>query len=352
MFHKLKTAFLVVVFLATAPQRILAVELPVQKNSLPAVQRETAAPAAPAPAAALPLPAPAAKATPIAVLERFRTYTGLRTPAILAELFKAPVFAGIRQQPELVLTTGAEPVGISINLPGQGDSAPNIAFSGARLLSNTRTGKDEWYVEALPEAGVLHAEMIILTVAGMVEIPLTVAPALPEGADLSEAGFASFLGGKDAVKPQVDLNGDGKKDYLDIYLFTANFIATKRSPHQDHAISPEPHVNAPGDAPVQDEQALSPSDKQQVPPPPSNDADNSLQITGGWGAGGQTEQQIPPGQSTTQQQQQQQLEQRQQQQTTQTPAKTEPPFVCDNTNLHDLRCRNQRARNWNNRFKQ
>lgn len=66
----------------------------------------------------------------------------------------------------------------------------------------------------------------------MEEIPLTVAPAIPaeskigKKGKLTEADFILFLKERGTEKaPRFDLNGDGKRDYLDDYIFTANFIA-------------------------------------------------------------------------------------------------------------------------------
>jgi hypothetical protein len=164
------------------------------------------------------------------VLERFRTYSGPRTPAALTELFAAPLAADVLQQPKVVLSDGATAVRITIT-PGSPDSkAPNVAFKGARLISLNRSTKDEWIIEALPDAGTLKASLILLGDTGTREIPLTVSPTLPKEIDLSEAGFVAYLRGvQSTLQPQFDLNDDGRNDYLDDYIFTANYLAGPRS---------------------------------------------------------------------------------------------------------------------------
>jgi len=200
-------------------------------SSMPAVV-PTATPAA-TPAVAAPAAAitnTKLSAAPSSVLERFRTYSGARTPAALGELFSAPVREGVRQQPEVVLSNGAVTVSVAAVIPAQGSTAPNFAFKGARLISNARITKDEWLVDALPETGAIDVEMVVLSNGIVLEIPLTVAPPLPAETDLSEKGFITFLGDtKSGAQPLQDLNGDGRRDYLDDYIFTANYLSAKRS---------------------------------------------------------------------------------------------------------------------------
>lgn len=199
-----------------------------QKKEKPAVgQQHVGASSAPAagPAADVPVRPP----VPVSVLDRFRSYTGLRTPHILSELFKVPVAAEFKQKPDVVLTTGAEALTITARIPVSDGGAPNIAFSGARGLSYTRVGREEWLIEAMPDAGTIKAEMILMTGAGMLEIPLTVSPPVPEWADISEAGFAEFLKIKDHFDPGMDLNGDGQVDYQDTYMYTANYLVRKQT---------------------------------------------------------------------------------------------------------------------------
>lgn len=260
-----------------------------------------------APPAGGPLPeqkppaAPAAAATdakssaaPTPVLERFRTYSGPRTPAALSELFNAPVSAGIRQQPEIVLSNGAAMVSIALSLPPQENAAPNFAFNGARLLSYVQIKKNEWLIEALPETGVMKAELIVLSNGAALEIPLTVAPPLPAEVNLSEKGFITFLGGKDsAAKPLLDLNGDGRRDYLDDYIFTANYLVGRRSalPERDGA-SKEPYVVQRPDQqgpPVEQFQRSIPQVAEPVraaEQPAAGGGQGSLQLPGGgWSSG-------------------------------------------------------------------
>jgi len=196
-------------------------------GSMPAPMPAVAPTATPVAAAAT---GAISSAAPASVLERFRTYSGSRTPAALSGLFSAPVREGVRQKPEVVLSNGAVTVSVAAVIPAQGNTAPNFAFKGARLISNAQLTKDEWLVEALPETGAMDVEMVVLSNGIAQEIPLTVAPPLPAETDLSEKGFVAFLGDtKPGAKPLQDLNGDGRRDYLDDYIFTVNYLSAKRS---------------------------------------------------------------------------------------------------------------------------
>jgi hypothetical protein len=165
----------------------------------------------------------------------------------LTELFSAPVAAIIRQQPEVVLSDGATAVRISVRVDFPDAKAPNIALNGAKLLSFERTADDEWQIEALPEMGALKASLVMVTDAASLEIPITVAPPLPAETDLSENGFIVFLGGSNSsLKPLQDLNNDGRRDYMDDYIFTANYLNRKLIESLAQKFSQLAETNDPG----------------------------------------------------------------------------------------------------------
>lgn len=188
-----------------------------------------------------------AASSPISVLEHFRTYTGPRTPAALTALFVPPVADSLRQKPEIALSDGVTKIKITLAADSRDSKAANVAFNGAQLIALTRSNANEWDIEALPAAGSLNVSLILLTDAGTREIPLAVAPAVPAGTDLSEKGFIAFLGGPKApARPLLDLNKDGQRDYVDDYIFTANYLVRTR-----------PAADGPGAAQPLDSQPLS-----------------------------------------------------------------------------------------------
>lgn len=196
----------------------------------------------------------AARYTP--VLERFRTYAGPRTPAALVALFAAPVTAAVHQQPEVALSDGASLVKLTIEAASPEGKAPNVALNAAQLMALTHVKAKKWAIEALPAAGTWSASLILLTDSGSREVPLTVAPRLPAGTDLSEKGFVAFLGGaKTAGRPLLDVNEDGRRDYLDDYIFTANYLVGSVTTADIAATGQSATTHDPGATPKSDSQA-------------------------------------------------------------------------------------------------
>jgi hypothetical protein len=186
--------------------------------------------------------APAAPETPVAtkkapeeqlrpaqsVLEKFRLFTGEKTPATLIALFDAGQGIPFSQTPAVAIADGKSSVKITISKVA-GDRAPNFAFNHAKYLSLKQTGDGEWQVEVMPEKGTVRASISMVTEAAQQEIPLTVSPQadvdLDKSGSVTEADFQLFLKtrGSDEA-PKFDLNGDGKRDYQDDYIFTANYL--------------------------------------------------------------------------------------------------------------------------------
>ena len=166
--------------------------------------------------------------TYISVLDRFRSYTGEKSPAILLVLFKKEVAPAIRQEPLVALSDSITKVKIHVALAAADDKSPNFALNGANLVSLKRGDiPGSWLIEALPHANTLKAGLTILNGSDVVEFPITVAPPI-KGLVVSEAGFAAFL------KKPADLNKDGKLDYIDEFIYTANYVAQMEKTGADH----------------------------------------------------------------------------------------------------------------------
>ena len=199
----------------------------------PAVAREAAAPVpqdtttdkVAAVQSAKPEPAP----EPVqSVLERFRLFQGERTIGNLTALFDRPKTAFFTQSPPIAIADGNAVVKLVVSKVS-GERAPNFAFNSARYVSLTRTDDGEWEVEVRPDAGAVKASVSMLSNGSVQELPLTVAPKaevnLTKASKVSEADFLLFLKETGtAAAPKFDLNGDGKRDYLDDYIFTANYL--------------------------------------------------------------------------------------------------------------------------------
>jgi len=168
------------------------------------------------------------------VLERFRTYTGPRTPEALTALFSQPAGSVVRQLPLIALSDGSTAVIIAARITTPEGRAISFSLEGANLLSTRKIKEAEWELKALPDKGGVTMSLLVMNGKETISYPLTVAPALPAEADLSIQGFEDFLAkGNGSGQTARDLNNDGRHDYLDDYIFTANFLAQQLTTGRD-----------------------------------------------------------------------------------------------------------------------
>lgn len=179
-----------------------------------------------APEVALP---PAASVKRIqSVLESFRLFAGERTVSNLIALFSRESAAYFRQVPAIMIADGQASLKVFI-ADVKGDQAPNFAFNSARFVSLKRAADGEWEIEVRPEKDAASPSVSVLSENLLQEFPLTVTPraevALLKSGVPAEADFQLFLKERGtASAPRFDLNGDGRRDYLDDYIFTANYL--------------------------------------------------------------------------------------------------------------------------------
>jgi hypothetical protein len=168
------------------------------------------------------------------VLQAFREYTGEENQQSLTTLFGSVSNAGVRQEPPVVLSDGKTTVKLFIQAPAVEKVVHSFYLSGAKLVSLETQGA-AWIVQVLPDAGVYEASVTVLSNGSTTEIPITVAPPIDVDAGsaigLGEKEFNVFLKERGTEKaPRFDLNKDGKRDYVDDYIFTANFIVKRHMP--------------------------------------------------------------------------------------------------------------------------
>ena len=206
-----------------------------QEPSAPAV---TAPPAIPEPATPpegqsagkkvqgeLPRPVPS-------VLEKFRLFSGEKTPGNLVGLFDREPGATFSQTPPICIADGKSSVKVTIaRVPG--DTTPTFSLSSARYVSLEQADDGGWQLVVTPDRGALRASVRLQADGAQVEIPLTVAPRADVVTDktgrVSAADFLLFLKTRGSESaPKGDLNGDGRRDYLDDYIYTANFLALQQ----------------------------------------------------------------------------------------------------------------------------
>ena len=179
------------------------------------------------------------------VSEKIRTYPEKLTMEKLLALFELPQKAPYVQSPRIVLSDGKASVRLTVRLGVDGKEAPSFALEHAKLLSLKQGEGGEWLIEALPAVNTNEAALTASLEASSIRIPLTVAQPLSDKRlddlkVLSEKTFSLFLkerGTKEA--PRYDLNGDGKRDYLDDYIFAANYLAgQEKTPVPDKRPAP------------------------------------------------------------------------------------------------------------------
>ena len=164
----------------------------------------------------------------VSILERFHTYQGERTPASMMMLFANALAPAIRQEPAIAISDGTTNVRIIIDLPAFAVSSPNFALSGARMVSLKKGAvPGRWILEALPGKNAMNASVTILNGNSVIEYPLTT---VSSGVKVSpeESTFSAFLKDAGTKVPKHDLNGDGRHDYMDDYIYTALYLIQKK----------------------------------------------------------------------------------------------------------------------------
>jgi hypothetical protein len=174
-----------------------------------------------------------------AVLERFRDFKGEKTPSALMDLFKVRD-KEVKQDPPIVLSNGKATVKIVLELDSRGNNN-NFLLDGVSLVSLKNKEKDLWVLELLPDAKTYEATVTVPRNNQLYVIPLTVAPPMDVNAGrLTEADFKLYLKGKGTTKtPRSDRNKDGKRDYIDDFIFTANYLVQRDSPAKQDMKTPK-----------------------------------------------------------------------------------------------------------------
>jgi len=165
------------------------------------------------------------------VLGRFRNFAGEATAAGFMKLFDPVGTGGFRQDPSPCLTDGRATLEVEVTGGTVGNQAPNVAVQGARLLSLAQDPADAsaWIVKLQPEGNGLEASLAVSTDQVATIFPLVLAPRV--NIDLNRSGsvtaedFSLFLKNREGF----DLSGDGKRDYRDDYIFTANYLAAQQA---------------------------------------------------------------------------------------------------------------------------
>lgn len=172
-------------------------------------------------------------------LDRFEEYRGERTIRALASLFEQDSYIGFRQEPPVALSDGTSLVRVTfLSTPGNRTTS-DVAVMGARLISMRRDpdNSNTWIVDLQPERGAYRASLTVSQGNIAMVYPLTVAPKIAldrsRSGIMTETEYDRYLNERPAGKsPTLDLNRDGKWDYQDDYILTANYLdAVRNRPH-------------------------------------------------------------------------------------------------------------------------
>jgi hypothetical protein len=166
------------------------------------------------------------------VLERFKDFKGKKTPKTLMALFQEK--EANQQDPPVVLSNGKATVKIVLELDSRGNNN-NFLLDGVSLVSLKNKEKDLWVLELLPDSMTYEATVSVPRNNQWYVVPLTVAPPMDVNISsandrLTETDFKRFLKEQGTAKaPRFDLNKDGRRDYVDDFIFTANYLVQQDS---------------------------------------------------------------------------------------------------------------------------
>ena len=179
-------------------------------------------------------PAPKKDIAYPSVAAKFKAFSGTPSIESLTALFTPEKGLLYEQEPRIALSNGKETLKVIVRLEDAVKSAPNFALENAKMLSLTKGEQGVWIIEALPKKDAQEATLTLFYDENTINIPLTIAPPLSAqqlGAlkGLTDNDFKQFIKERGTkAAPSHDLNKDGKRDYLDDYLFVANYLAAKK----------------------------------------------------------------------------------------------------------------------------
>lgn len=171
------------------------------------------------------------------VLELFRKYDGKESVKAFVGLFDQEPLIGFNQKPPIALSGGKSTISISFIAMPSGKKDPEIEVKGAVLVGSLKKDTDNtntWIATLKPDKKAVSASLDVNQEKVIMEFPIAVAPGvnidLDRSGAVTEADFTLFLRVRGNVrKPRFDLNKDGKRDFEDSYIFTANYIVKKAS---------------------------------------------------------------------------------------------------------------------------
>jgi hypothetical protein len=164
------------------------------------------------------------------VLKRFKNFKGERTAKAVIGLFAQDEMMSYHQQPAVALSDGKTPIRVTFISSTGEITAADVAVMGARVISMKKDPDytNTWIAELLPEKDAYEASFAVSDGTLKRIYPLTVAPKIDMNLNRSGAMTEKDLGTY-MSNQRKDVNKDGKKNYLDDYIYTANYLFVTKS---------------------------------------------------------------------------------------------------------------------------
>ncbi|WP_305043230.1 hypothetical protein [Geoalkalibacter sp.] len=172
-----------------------------------------------------PAPAPAELKPFAGPLQRLNEMAGRQDLTMLLDQFRRPVANEIVQRPAIAVADGETPMRLILQAFG-GATAPNLVLTNLSVRRLFRGVDGRWVLEALPQEDAWDASVFVIAQGQTLKVPVVIAPLRDIDFDgngrVDEADFQLFRQG--GADPRFDLNGDGKRDAVDDYIFLANYL--------------------------------------------------------------------------------------------------------------------------------
>lgn len=160
-------------------------------------------------------------------LDRLRQAQGNQSLAARLNMIRPSGYKQVRQEPEIAWSDGNTPVQLAF-LAYSGGDAPNLALTNLRLRRLFRANDGRWMLDAQAHENAWEARVFVMEQGKTLSVPVVVAPRVAidfnQDGRIDEADYALLLDALKNADPAFDLNGDGATDYIDEYIFLANYL--------------------------------------------------------------------------------------------------------------------------------
>ena len=159
------------------------------------------------------------------VMQYFAGYKGERIAKSFISLFAEASVPAFLQEPQIALSDGKSVIRLKFMIKSPGEETPRYILHGGSLKGVPKAGEDGYFsVDILPKKGAYDVKLTAIYGERLYEFPLTVAPVITpviaKEKKFSLADFDKYL----AKGAKFDLNNDKKFDYVDDFIYTANYI--------------------------------------------------------------------------------------------------------------------------------